>query len=201
MSLFGRQKTPQEILKENKRDLNRNKRDLDKELLVLDREEKKIILEIKRLAKLGQNANAKTMAKELIRLRGQRDKIYAMKGQLSGVQSRTTTMQASATIAKSMHGATKAMAYSNAAMPMQQMQRTMMEFEKQNEISSMKEEMMDSILDGDDEEEELVDEEMSAVLDSIGLETASMIPNAPGRNPMGVRQKQPASAQDLDFAL
>jgi len=190
MSIFGKQKTPKEVLRDNKKQITRNQRDLDRELLALERQEKQIIVEIKRLAKAGQTANAKSMAKELVRVRKQREKLYGMKSKLSGVNSRTTTMQASQTIAKSMHGATHAMAISNAATPLPQMQRTMMAFEKQNEIASMKEEMMEGILDMDEEEEGEVDETVNAVLDSIGLETSSMMANTPTKNPLGTKQKQ-----------
>lgn len=46
------------------------------------------------------------------------------------------------------------MAASNQAMPLQQMKRTAMAFDKQNQISEMKQEMMDDVLDDMDEEEE-----------------------------------------------
>jgi hypothetical protein len=48
----------------------------------------------------------------------------------------------------------QAMVAANSAVPVQQMQQTMMQFEKQSEMASMKEEMMDDILNADDDEEE-----------------------------------------------
>jgi division protein CdvB (Snf7/Vps24/ESCRT-III family) len=58
----------------------------------LDREEKRVAAEMKRLAKLGQNASVKVLAKEIIRIRSQREKIYKMKGQLSAVNTRTRVL-------------------------------------------------------------------------------------------------------------
>lgn len=46
------------------------------------------------------------------------------------------------------------MAYSNRAIPMNQIQQTMNQFQKQNEMANMKEEMLDDIFDDEGIEEE-----------------------------------------------
>lgn len=46
------------------------------------------------------------------------------------------------------------MAAGNQAVPMQQMQQTMMQFQKQNDIADMKEEMMDDMFETTEEEED-----------------------------------------------
>lgn len=73
-------------------------------------------------------------------------------------------MQANETMAKSMNGATrvllftifvivKAMMAVNQASPVAQVQKTMMMYEKQNEMANMKEEMMDDMFESTEEEE------------------------------------------------
>jgi len=52
--LFGRRKTPQEMLRQNQRALNKAMRDLDRERTQLEQQEKKIIADIKMMAKKGQ---------------------------------------------------------------------------------------------------------------------------------------------------
>ncbi len=52
--LFGKRKTPEEMLRQNQRALNRAMRDLDKERQRLEQQEKKIIADIKKMAKQGQ---------------------------------------------------------------------------------------------------------------------------------------------------
>lgn len=52
--LFGRRKTPEQMLKDNQRALNRAMRDLDRERTKLEQQEKKIIADIKKMAKQGQ---------------------------------------------------------------------------------------------------------------------------------------------------
>lgn len=52
--LFGRRTTPEEMLKKNQRILNKAMRDLDREKIHMEQQEKKLITDIKRMAKDGQ---------------------------------------------------------------------------------------------------------------------------------------------------
>lgn len=52
--LFGRRMTPEEMLRKNQRTLNRAMRDLDREKSHMEMQEKKLIAEIKKMAKDGQ---------------------------------------------------------------------------------------------------------------------------------------------------
>jgi len=168
MSLFGQPKTVKEVMNDQKKAIKGNQRDLDKELLMLDRQEKQTALEIKKLVKQGQNTAAKQLAKEIVRIRNQRTKIYSMKGKLSGVAAHATTVQTQHTMVKSMSTATRAVAVGNHAMPVQAIQRTAMNYEKQSQMADMKSEMMDDVLDNDVDDVE-ADQEVDQVLDSIGL--------------------------------
>lgn len=55
--LFGRKMTPEEMLRKNQRALNKAMRDLDRERARMEQQEKKIIIDIKKLAKDGQMVN------------------------------------------------------------------------------------------------------------------------------------------------
>ena len=52
--LFGRKKTPEEMLRQNQRALNKAMRDLDRERAKMEQQEKKVIADIKKMAKQGQ---------------------------------------------------------------------------------------------------------------------------------------------------
>lgn len=52
--LFGKRLTPEEMLRKNQRALNKAMRDLDREKQRMEQQEKKIINDIKKLAKEGQ---------------------------------------------------------------------------------------------------------------------------------------------------
>ena len=52
--LFGKKQTPEEMLRANQRALNKAMRDLDRERTHLEQQEKKVIMDIKKMAKMGQ---------------------------------------------------------------------------------------------------------------------------------------------------
>jgi charged multivesicular body protein 2A len=53
--LFGKKKTPAEMLREHQRVINRAIREMDREKMKLENAEKKLIADIKREAKKGNN--------------------------------------------------------------------------------------------------------------------------------------------------
>jgi len=55
--LFGRRMTPEEMLRKNKRALDKAIRDLDRERMRMEQQEKKIISDIKKMAKDKQMVN------------------------------------------------------------------------------------------------------------------------------------------------
>uniref|UniRef100_A0A2K6L1N1 Uncharacterized protein n=1 Tax=Rhinopithecus bieti TaxID=61621 RepID=A0A2K6L1N1_RHIBE len=58
--LFGRRKTPEELLRQNQRALNRAMQELDCERQKLETQEKKIIADIKKMAKQGPRMSCQT---------------------------------------------------------------------------------------------------------------------------------------------
>lgn len=57
--LFGKKKTPQEMLRQNQRALNKAMRELDRERQRMEQQEKKVIADIKKMAKQGQQVRIK----------------------------------------------------------------------------------------------------------------------------------------------
>ena len=55
--LFGKKKTPAQMLRENKRLLEKTMRNLDRERVKMEQQEKKLIVDIKKMAKEGQMAS------------------------------------------------------------------------------------------------------------------------------------------------
>ena len=60
--LFGRLKTPEELLRQNQMALTRAMRELDRERQKLEAQEKKIIIDIKKMAKQGQMVRGRFLA-------------------------------------------------------------------------------------------------------------------------------------------
>ena len=97
------------------------------------------------------------MAKDLVRTRRYVKKFILMRANIQAVSLKIQTLKANDSMAQAMKGVTKAMASMNKSMNLPQIQKIMMEFEKQSEIMEMKEEMMNDAIDdamGDEEDEE-----------------------------------------------
>lgn len=102
MSLFGgKPKTTDQIMKEQRRQLGSNQREIDREILKLDRQEKQLTIEIRKLAAQGQNSGAKTLARELVRVRKQKEQLLKTKSTLSGVSHKTTVTNLSSSSSSS----------------------------------------------------------------------------------------------------
>ncbi|CAO0792680.1 unnamed protein product [Mucor circinelloides] len=170
--LFGKKKTPAEVLRQHQRSLQKAQRELDRERERMERQEKKLILDIKKSAKENQMSACKVMAKDLVRTRRHIQKFYSMKTQLQAVSLRIQTMSSSHQMATAMRGATKAMGSMNRQMNLPQIQKIMMEFEKESELMDMKDEMMGDAIDDameEEDDEEESEEIVNKVLDDIGI--------------------------------
>lgn len=171
-AIFGRRKTPEEILRQNQRALNKVMRELDRERGQLERQEKKLIIDIKKMAKSGQMDAVKIMAKDLVRTRGFIKKFILMKANIQGIALKLQTLKSQAAMANAMKGVTKALKRMNNKLNLPQLQKIMMEFERESEIMDIKEETiadtMDDVLgEGDEEEEtEII---VNQVLDELGI--------------------------------
>ncbi|CAL5227573.1 g10568 [Coccomyxa viridis] len=182
--IFGKKKTPAEMLRENKRMLDKAIRDLDRERMGLQNQEKKLVAEIKKTAKQGQMDAVKVMAKSLVRNRHAVTKMYGLKSQLQAVSLRIATLKSTQAMADAMRGATKAMGAMNKQMNLPALTKIMREFERQNEKMEMTSEMMgdavDDAFEGDGEEEE-TDNLVNEVLDEIGINLGEQMVAAPGQ--------------------
>merc|ERR1719219_1533022 len=85
-------------------------------------------------------------------------------------------------MANAMKGVTKAMGSMNKQMKLPEIQKIMMEFEKQSEIMDMKGEMMEDAIDdvmGDEDDEEESDAIVNQVLDELGLQLNDKLGDVP----------------------
>lgn len=180
--LFGRRVTPEEMLRKNQRALNKAMRELDRERSKMEQQEKKIIADIKKMAKMGQMDAVKVMAKDLVRTRRYVKKFIMMRAQIQAVSLKITTLKSQNAMAQAMKGVTRAMMNMNKQLKLPQIQQIMQEFEKQTEIMDMKEEMMNDVIDdamGEEEDEEESDAIVSQVLDELGLQMTEGLSGLP----------------------
>ncbi|KAF2314731.1 hypothetical protein GH714_030230 [Hevea brasiliensis] len=158
MNIFNKKPNPREALRQSKREMQHATRGIEKEIGALQSEEKKLVAEIKRTAKTGNEAATKILARQLVRLRQQIASLQASRAQMRGIATHTQQM-APAKQAKAIR-----------------------EFQKQSAQMDMTTEMMSEAIDDaldDDEAEEETDELTNQVLDEIGVDVASQLSTAP----------------------
>ena len=80
--LFGTKMTPDQMLRKNQRALTKAMRELDRERAKMEQQEKKIIMDIKKMAKQGQMDAVKIMAKDLVRTRRYVKKFMLMRANI-----------------------------------------------------------------------------------------------------------------------
>merc|ERR1719225_1829979 len=134
------------------------------------------------MAKQGQMDAVKVMAKDLVRTRRYVKKFMLMRANIQAVSLKIQTLKSQNAMAQAMKGVTKAMQTMNKQMKLPEIQKIMMEFEKQTEIMDMKEEMMSDVIDdamGDEEDEEESDAIVTQVLDELGLQLTDQMAAVP----------------------
>lgn len=202
--LFGRKKTPDEILRENKRAIDRAIRELEREKGRMEQQEVKLINEIRKNAKANQMDSVKIMAKDLVRTKGQIKKFNIMKANLQAISLKTATLKSQNSMAQAMRGVTQGLVRMNRQMNLPQIQRIIQEFQKQTDMVDMKEEMINDVMDEvfeEDTDEQESDQIVNQVLDELGIEmnqTLSTLPASGGKLPAAGKAetvgKQPEAA-------
>ncbi|KAG0599441.1 hypothetical protein M758_12G152100 [Ceratodon purpureus] len=207
MNIFKKKPDPKEVLRASKREMSVATRGFDREIGSLQLEEKKLVAEIKKTAKSGNDAATKILARQLIRLRQQIAKLQGSKAQLRGVATHTQAMHANMAVGSAMKGATKAMSSMNKQMEPAKQAKIMQEFQKQSAQMDMTTEMMsDSIDDAldDDEAEEETEELTNQILDEIGVDVTAQMSAAPrGRiaGKAGIKTATSSGIDDLESRL
>ncbi|XP_073111409.1 vacuolar protein sorting-associated protein 2 homolog 3-like [Elaeis guineensis] len=178
MNIFSKKPTPKDALRESKREVSHATRGIEREITALQLEEKKLVAEIKRTAKTGNEAGTKILARQLVRLRQQISNLQGNRAQMRGIATHTQAMYANTSVAAGMKGAGKAMGAINKQMAPAKQMKIMQEFQRQSAQMDMTSEMMadsiDNVLDNDEAEEETEDV-TNQVLDEIGVDIASQV--------------------------
>lgn len=146
-------------------------------------QEKKLVGDMKRLAKQNQMDAVKIMARDLVRTRKYVAKFFKMKAQLQAVSLQLQTVSSTQAMTEAMRGTAKAMMTMNRQINLPAMQGIMQEFMKQSEIMEMKEEFVndaiDQVMEDDAVEEDAL---VSQVLDEIGLNLKGQLGETPATN-------------------
>lgn len=194
MNLFKKE-TPKEMAmkakRETKKEVRSNQRDMDREIRELDRQEKQVVLELKQRAKATNSSNdatLKALAKQLVQVRHQRDKMVSAKAQLGAMGMHATVMASQIGATAAIASVTDSMKTANKVLDVKATTKIMTDFQRENERMAVKGEMMDDMLSAafdDDDMEEEADNLTNQVLTELGVELDSQLVglNVPSKNP------------------
>lgn len=151
------------------RSVKKDNRSLDREKRAMERDQEKLKAEIKAAAKRGDKKTVQILAKSLVNLQKQSERMVKQKSTNTSIQYQTKAVANNVKLVGHMQKQTSMMGQMNKMMPTKQLQNTTREFAKQSMKMQMTQELMDDLiedLDYSDIEEE-ADKEVDAVLFEI----------------------------------
>jgi len=191
--------TAKEAARETKREVRSAQRGMDREIRELDRQEKTVLMDIKKRAKIAgvskSDSALRALSKQLVQVRQSKDQLQNSKSQIGSLSLKATAMASQVAAATAVGNVTSAMGAANNAINIGKMTKEMAEFMKQNETMDLKEELFNDALadafDGEDVEEE-ADAVTDQVLAELGLELAGQMEgiNVPSAAPPVSEEEQ-----------
>lgn len=177
-----KKKTVDDIIREQAKELRGTQRQITRDRAALEKQEKQMEAEIKKMAKSGNREACKILAKQLVQVRKQKNRTYAVSSKVTSMATQTKVMNSQMKMAGAMSTSAKTMAAVNKKMDPQKTLKTMQDFQKENMKMSLTEEMINDTVDeifdesGDEEESQDI---VNQVLDEIGIEISGKMVRAP----------------------
>jgi len=159
-----------------------------------------------RRASSPSDPGLKALAKQLVQIRNQRDKLTTTRSHVGAMGFHAVTMGAQMSAASAMGTMTNTLKTANAQMNMKQTMQMLAQFQKENEMINTKEELMDDMLtdafDTEDMEEE-TENITNQVLAELGVEMDGQMVglSAPSAKPVGEEALTQEEQTALDDAL
>lgn len=134
------------------------------------------------------------MAKQVVQIRKQKEKLAGAQSKLGTLKTSAVTMKANHTVASTMSSTAKTMQAMNKTMNPSKMQDDMRNFERMMAQQGMNEELMDDMLAGEFEEEE-VDDVVNQTLLELGVDLTKGMQTAPTHS---VKQQREEAEEDAE---
>ena len=193
----GKRPDNKESLKDYQRKVTSSARGMEREIARLDNQESRVQHDLARHARESKIELATSKAKEMVRLRAHRARLYTMKEHMVGLAQQLQTVQSSSKMQETLAITTKMLQGLNARFDAPNVARMLMEFEKQNVLMAQKQELVEDTLDSAfvvENEAEAMNEAVLAVLQEDGLDLRSTLLSSPGAG-------QADDTNDLDARL
>ncbi|KAF8195833.1 Snf7-domain-containing protein [Mycena galopus ATCC 62051] len=157
--------TPEEKVREWQLKLRSESRHLDREMRQLDAATKQARAQVKQHAARGDVKSARILAREVVRSDKQKDRLSVSKARLGSIGNQLTQQMAMIKVTGALQKSTEIMKLSNALIKLPQISQSMREMSMEMTKAGIMEEMLDSTLEMDEDEE--VEEEADAEVDKV----------------------------------
>ena len=143
-------------MKSEQRAIDKSRRTIEREKEKLDRQRMKNLEAFKKMAQSGNQAGAKMMAKDIVRMQNQSKNLEKISGQMSGMKMKVQNANSLNSINKALESSANAMNLANRNMNIGNLQNNAKNIMKLNEKLEMKSDMISDALDNlyDDDEYE-----------------------------------------------
>uniref|UniRef100_A0A8C1P001 Charged multivesicular body protein 2Bb n=1 Tax=Cyprinus carpio TaxID=7962 RepID=A0A8C1P001_CYPCA len=173
-SLF-KKKTVDDVIKEQNKELRGTQRQITRDRAGLEKQEKQLEMEIKKMAKTGNREACKVLAKQLVQVKKQKTRTYAVSSKVTSMSTQTKLMNSQMKMAGAMATTTKVRSF----------------FPFKLIFLKVLNDTLDEIFEDSGDEEESQDI-VNQVLDEIGIEISGKMAHAPSA---GLKKPSAATAK------
>ena len=192
----GARQTSSNTLKDYQRKMASSARGMEREIARMDMQETSLQRELAKCAKDNKLDTASAKAKEIVRLRAHRSRLYMVKGHMTGLSQQLQSVQSTGKIQETMAMTAQMLQALNSRFDASGVARMLAEFEKQNAQMQAKQEVINDTLDSGfeaDDEQDCCNEAVIGVLTEAGLDVQSRLDSARSSHPS-------LSCVDIDIA-
>lgn len=188
-------KSRQELEAEQKKLQNKELRDAtrscDRIQADLERQERDLEIQIKNAAKKNDQLLAKTLAKQLIKVRTEKTRAAGAKSKITNAANHAKNFEATNKLSQIMANSASAMSRVNNQMQPEQLAKQMSQFREETTKLDLGEEamndMFDELFEGESDEADSI---MNQVLDEISIETGAKLAVAPSASTSIIGQQK-----------
>ncbi|CAD2101658.1 vacuolar protein sorting-associated protein 2, putative [Plasmodium vinckei] len=194
-------KSLEESLREEKRNLNRSIRELEREIFKLENEKKQIEKNIKLYAKKNDINLVRTLAKDFVKVKQTVTKYSKIRSHLFSMKIKLQSVKSSEQLSKSLNDINKIITRVNKYIKLKNINKSIYDFQKQNDEVSLKEDMLDDLFDTLNYDIDMAEEEdiiVSKVLDGLGIQMNSKLDEIPSVSELKTEQVE-TNANVADF--
>ncbi|OZJ03115.1 hypothetical protein BZG36_03372 [Bifiguratus adelaidae] len=167
---FGK-KTPEELVKKWRQEIRQQERGLEKQIRFIEVEESKVKKTLKQCAARNDAKTCKLLAKELVRSRKHKERLYTSKAQLSSINMQLNHQLATLKIAGTLQKSSEVMKLVNNLVRLPEVSRAMQQLSMELTKAGIMDEMVQDTLESLDDEE--VEEEADAEVDKVLYEVTN----------------------------